>query len=86
MMESKAEAGVNTVRKGGFLDVPDEGPYFLRTERCLPSPQDIYISKAQVRRFGLRKGDLVSGQVRPPKRNERYLGLLRIEEVNGLSD
>ena len=50
---------------------------------CVPSPGDVYISQSQIRRFGLRTGDQVTGQVRPPKEGERYFGLIRVEAVNG---
>ena len=50
----------------------------------LPGPDDIYVSQTQIRRFGLRTGDMVIGQVRPPKDSEKYFGLLRVEAVNGL--
>jgi transcription termination factor Rho len=68
---------------GGVLDVVDEGYGFLRQDRLLPAPSDVYVSQSQIRRFGLRTGDRVSGQVRPPKDSEKYFGLLRVETVNG---
>src|SRR2546422_6262857 len=58
----------------GFLRIPDYN-YF-------PCPDDIYISPRQIRRFGLRTGSVVSGQIRPPKENERYFALLRVEAIN----
>jgi transcription termination factor Rho len=79
--EEIAEAPVET----GILDVLPEGYGFLRTTGYLPSQQDIYVSLSQIRRFGLRKGDEVKGAVRRPKDNEKYLALLRIETVNGVS-
>jgi transcription termination factor Rho len=66
----------------GVLEVGDDAHGFLRHSRLLPSPHDIYISMSQVRRFGLRNGDLVGGQVRPPKESERYFSMLRVETVN----
>ncbi|GCE31461.1 transcription termination factor Rho [Dictyobacter alpinus] len=69
----------------GVLDIVEDGYGFLRSERYLPSPQDIYVSHSQIRRFGLRQGDFVAGQVRPPKDREQYGGLLRVEQVNGRS-
>ncbi|HYN89448.1 MAG TPA: transcription termination factor Rho, partial [Ardenticatenaceae bacterium] len=69
---------------GGVLDVVQDGIGFLRTEDFTPSPEDIYVSQSQIRRFGLRTGDLVIGQVRPPKETEKYYGLLRVEAVNNL--
>ncbi|HZU00504.1 MAG TPA: transcription termination factor Rho [Ktedonobacteraceae bacterium] len=68
----------------GVLDIVNEGFGFLRSERFLPGPLDVYVSVSQIRRFGLRKGDLVAGQIRPPKDREQYAGLLRVEAVNGL--
>jgi transcription termination factor Rho len=70
--------------RGGVLEIVDEGIGFLRSEHYLPGPEDIYVSQAQIRRFALRTGDMVIGQVRPPKDSERYYGLLRVEAVNGL--
>ena len=68
----------------GVLDIVSEGFGFLRSERFLPGPLDVYVSVSQIRRFGLRQGDLVAGQIRPPKDREQYAGLLRVEAVNGL--
>lgn len=66
----------------GILEIMDEGFGFLRTGGYLPSENDIYISPSQIRRFNLSVGDLVSGQVRPPKEGERYYALLKIEAIN----
>ena len=60
-----------------------QGYGFLRPAFYFPSKDDIYISPSQIRKFDLRTGDLVSGQVRPPHDSERYYGLLRIEAING---
>jgi transcription termination factor Rho len=68
----------------GILEIMEDGFGFLRQERFLPGPDDIYVSQSQIRRFGLRTGDRVSGQVRPPKENEKYFSLLRVEVVNGM--
>jgi transcription termination factor Rho len=68
----------------GVLDITDGGFGFLRRERFLPGPQDVYVSASQIRRFGLRQGDLVGGLLRPPKDREQFAGLLRVESVNGL--
>lgn len=65
----------------GILDVQPEGHGFLRP-KFLPSNKDIYISQSQIRRFSLRPGDAVAGIARPPKDNERYYGLLKVEKVN----
>ena len=69
---------------GGVLEIVPDGIGFLRSDHLLPGPEDIYVSQSQIRRFGLRTGDMVIGQVRPPKETERYFGLLRVEAVNGL--
>ncbi len=69
---------------GGILDVVADGLGFLRKGDLLPSPEDIYVSQSQIRRFGLRAGDTVIGQVRAPKENEKYYGLLRVEAVNNM--
>jgi len=66
----------------GILEIISEGFGFLRTGGYLPGENDIYISPSQIRRFNLSVGDLVSGQVRPPKEGERYYALLKIEAVN----
>ena len=66
----------------GILDL--QGDYgFLRPINYSPSQEDIYISSSQIRRFGLRNGDLVTGKARPPKENERYYGLMHVDYVNG---
>lgn len=69
---------------GGVLEIIQDGLGFLRSDHLLPGPEDVYVSQSQIRRFGLRTGDLVIGQVRPPKDTEKYFGLLRVEAVNGL--
>jgi len=68
----------------GTLEVLPDGFGFLRSPdyNYLPCPDDIYISPSQIRRFGLRTGSIVAGQIRPPKENERYFALLRVEAVN----
>ena len=70
--------------RGGALEIMNEGHGFLRQDNLRSRAEDIYISQSQIRRFMLRNGDLVSGQVRPPKNGERYAGLLRVEAVNGI--
>ena len=69
---------------GGVLEIVQDGIGFLRADHLLPGPEDVYVSQSQIRRFGLRTGDLVIGQVRPPKDTEKYFGLLKVEAVNGL--
>lgn len=69
----------------GVLEIMSEGYGFLRSPayNYHPSPDDVYISPSQIRKFDLQTGDTVAGAARPPKENERYLALLRVEEVNG---
>lgn len=71
----------------GVLEVLPDGYGFLRSAdyNYLPSPDDIYVSPSQIKKFMLRTGDFVSGQVRPPKEGERFFALLRVEAVNSLS-
>ena len=67
----------------GVLEILPDGFGFLRSPMYsyMPGPDDIYVSPSQIRRFGLRKGDVVSGQIRPPKEGERYFALLRVGEI-----
>jgi len=67
----------------GILEIMADGYGFLRQESLLPSQTDVYISPSQIRRFGLRNGDMVTGQGRPPKSNEKYFSLLQILSING---
>ncbi len=57
---------------GGILEIIEDGYGFLRKDGFLPGPSDVYVSQSQIRRFGLRTGDMVTGQVRPPKDSEKY--------------
>ena len=68
----------------GVLEVLPDGYGFLRSSdyNYLPGPDDIYVSPSQIKRFGMRTGDNVSGQIRPPKDNERFFALLKVEAVN----
>ena len=68
----------------GILEIMDEGYGFLRQVNSAGGSGDVYISQSQIRRFGLKTGDTVTGQVRPPKEGERYFGLVRVETVNNL--
>ena len=68
----------------GILELMSEGYGFLRQNGLRPAPGDVYVSQSQIRRFALRTGDTITGQVRPPKDGERYFGLVRVEQVNGL--
>ncbi len=81
--EQTAKDGLSFSR--GVLEVLPDGYGFLRSSdyNYLPSPDDIYVSPSQIKKFSLRTGDFVSGQVRPPKEGERFFALLRVEAVNG---
>jgi transcription termination factor Rho len=68
----------------GTLEIMADGYGFLRQNTFLPSSADVYVSQSQIRRFGLRTGDIVSGQSRPPKNGEKYHSLLRVEAINGV--
>ena len=83
ILQAQAEHRGN-IFSGGVLTVVDDGFGFLRGERFLPGPNDVYVSQSQIRRFGLRAGDYVAGQVRQPKDSEKYYGLLRVDAVNGM--
>src|SRR5215475_13225975 len=82
LLRDKAEKQGHELR-GGVLEIIDEGIGFLRAEHYLPGPNDIYVSQTQIKRFNLRTGDMVIGQVRAPKDSEKYYGLLRVDAVNG---
>ena len=69
----------------GILDIMGDGYGFLRQNTLLPSPNDVYVSQSQIRRFGLHTGDMVAGQGRTPKSGEKYYSLLRIEAINDLN-
>src|SRR5512140_1725307 len=83
LLRAKAERE-GLIFGGGVLQIVEDGIGFLRSDHLLPGPEDVYVSQSQIRRFGLRTGDMVIGQVRPPKDSEKYFGLLRVEAVNGL--
>ena len=70
---------------GGILETMSDGYGFLRQDSLLPSSNDVYVSQSQIRRFGLRNGDMVSGQGRPPRNGEKYYSLLRVEAINDLN-
>ena len=80
--QSEKDGGVSA---SGVLEVLNEGYGFLRSPNFnyLPGPDDIYVSPSQIKRFGLRTGHEVGGQIRPPKLKERFYALLKVEEVNG---
>jgi len=82
----RAQAEQNGLRwTMGVLETLPEGYGFLRVDNYLPSPNDVYVSQSQVKRFGLKTGDTIVGAVRPPKSGERYRSLLKLEAVNGLA-
>ncbi|MCH8311291.1 MAG: Rho termination factor N-terminal domain-containing protein, partial [Chloroflexi bacterium] len=72
------------VQAGGVLSIVNDGYGFLRQNNASAGAGDVYVSQSQIRRFGLRTGDFVTGQIRPPKDGERYFGLVRVEMVNEL--
>lgn len=82
ILDSQAQrSGIESA--SGVLDILPEGYGFLRRDGYLLGVDDIYISQSQIRRFELRRGDLVAGQVRRPKDNEKYYGIVKVETVNG---
>jgi len=83
VLQAQAEKEGNLFAEG-ILQTVEDGYGFLRGESMLPTVNDVYVSQSQVRRFGLRTGDLVMGQVRPPKDSEKYYGLLHVDAVNGI--
>jgi transcription termination factor Rho len=86
IMRGRAKIQGNEFR-GGVLEVVEDDKQtmgFLRSRNYLPGPEDIYVSNSQIRRLGLRTGDMVVGQVRVPKDNEKYFSLLRVEAVNAM--
>ncbi|HEV2107534.1 MAG TPA: transcription termination factor Rho [Thermomicrobiales bacterium] len=83
VLRAQSEAEGDTFGDG-VLEIIEDGFGFLRGQRFLPGPDDIYVSQSQIRRFALRTGDRISGQVRPPKDNEKFFSLLRVEAVNGV--
>jgi len=83
LLQAQTEEAGNTFNDG-ILDIVADGFGFLRGDRMLPGPNDVYVSQTQIRRFGLRTGDRVWGQIRPPKESERYYSLLRVEMINGI--
>ena len=73
-----------TIVSGGTLALADEGYGFLRHDGLKAGVNDVYVSQSQIRRFGLRTGDYVTGQIRPPKDSEKFYGLLRVETINNV--
>lgn len=68
----------------GVLEILPDGWGFLRHNNFSPSPTDVYVSQSQIKRFGMKTGDTVSGEVRPPKDSEKYYSLLRVKAINGM--
>ena len=83
ILQAQTEAQGNIFAQG-ILEIVEDGFGFLRRRSLLPSPEDVYVGSSQVRRLGLRTGDFVTGQTRPPKDSEKYFSLLRVEAVNGI--
>lgn len=83
MQEANKEFGAEY--RTGVLEVMSDGWGFLRQKHYSPTPEDVYVSQSQIRRFMLRMGDVIFGQVRPPKEGEKYYGLLRVESINGFA-
>jgi transcription termination factor Rho len=83
MLETHTEQQGN-IFCSGILDIMSDGYGFLRQDTLLPSQTDVYISPSQIRRFSLRNGDLVTGQGRPPKSNEKYFSLLQVVAINNI--
>ncbi len=83
LLQAQSEEQGNTF-SDGILDIVSDGFGFLRTDRMLPGADDVYVSQSQIRRFGLRTGDRIWGQIRPPKESERFYSLLRVEMINGV--
>src|SRR5881628_904014 len=83
ILQSQAEKD-GLIYAEGVLEVLPDGFGFLRAPdyNYLPGPDDIYVSPSQIRRFNLRTGDVVYGQIRPPKEGERYFALLKVETIN----
>jgi len=69
----------------GIMEIISDGYGFLRQNSLLPSSTDVYVSQSQIRRFGLRNGDMIAGQSRPPKSGEKYYSLLKIEAINDIN-
>lgn len=83
LLQAQAEQN-GLIFSHGTLEILADGWGFLRHQNYSPSANDIYVSQSQIKRFALKTGDVVSGQVRPPKDSEKYYGLLRVEAVNNL--
>jgi transcription termination factor Rho len=82
ILEAQAAQSGHGFKRGNMEILPD-GKGFMRCEGYLPGSEDVYVSQSQIKRFNLKTGDMVAGQVRAPKDMERYWGLLRVEAING---
>lgn len=82
LMIHLAKSG-NLTFEGGVLEILPDGYGFLRSSNCLPERNDTYVSPSQIKRFGLRDGDTISGVIRAPKNDERYFALVKVKGVNG---
>ncbi len=85
ILEKQTKRGGNIFTEGVLQIINDGAHGVLRTLKFLPSENDVYVSGSQIKRFNLRQGDYIYGQARAPKEGERYLSMLRIEAINGLS-
>lgn len=83
ILKKKAKSGED-IFGDGVLEVLQDGFGFLRSadSSYMAGPDDVYVSPSQIRRFGLRKGDTISGKIRPPKDNERYFAMLKVDKIN----
>ena len=84
LLQNIAEQNGSNLLASGILSITNDGYGFLKPKGKAPGVNDVYVSQSQIRRFGLRTGDEVSGQVRPPKDSERYFGLIRVDTVNDM--
>ena len=83
ILKKQAKAG-DDISGDGVLEILQDGFGFLRTPGCsyLAGPDDIYVSPSQIRRFSLKTGDTITGKIRPPKDNERYFAMLKVDQIN----
>ncbi len=84
VLQAYSDRDGGSINVSGILSIVNDGYGFLRQGEVTHGASDVYVSQSQIRRFGLRNGDEVGGQVRPPKDGERYFGLVRVETVNGV--
>ena len=84
IIQEKVKRGLTLIGEGVLQTMPPENFGFLRAPdyNYLPGPDDIYVSPSQIRKFDLRTGDTISGQIRPPKEGERYFALIKVEAIN----